>query len=230
MLQSFFAFSQSTTELFIEIPEQGKITVYLDEEIITSSKNLFRFYDVQHLNPMVIVMQNNKQIAKSKIEIRANQRTFVTYSKRSGLQIVKSLPIFKNNNYALDDWDGVIGGGINRPEKPGSDRPSRPSRPSGNDVMSDQSFNELYDIVKKEAFEDGKIKIINAVIATNLITTTQLTSLLKQFSFDEKRLTAAKIAYPRIADKQNFFKMAEIFDFPSNRDKLFEFIKSAAIQ
>jgi len=227
-LQTTFAFSQSATELFIEIPEQGKISVYVDDEMISSSKNLFRFYDVQNPNPTVTILQNNKQIAKSKIEIRPNYRTFLSYSKRSGLQVVKTLPVIQNNTYALDDWDGVIGGSIGRPERPGAGRPTRPAIPAANNIMSDQSFNELYNLVKKEAFEDGKIKIISAAIPANLITTAQLTSLLKQFSFDERKLAAAKVAYPGIVDKQNFFKVAEIFDFSSNRDKLFDFIKTTA--
>ncbi len=229
VMQASFAFSQNATELFIEIPEQGKISVYVDDEMITSSKNLFRFYDLKNSNPTVTVLQNNKQIAKSRIEVRSSYRTFVSYSRRSGLQVVKTLPVIQNNTYALDDWDGVISSNTGRPERPGAGRPTRPAQPAGNYVMSEQSFNELYNLVKKEAFEDGKIKIINAAVPANMITTAQLISLLKQFSFDERKLTAAKVAYPGIADKQNFFKVAEIFDFSSSRDKLFDFIKNAPV-
>lgn len=228
-LQSAFAFSQGATELFIEVPEQGKVTVYVDDEMISSSKNLFRFYDLDNLNPTVTVLQNNRQIAKTKISVKPNHRNFLNYSKRAGLQQQRSLPIFQNNVYSLDDWNGVITTTPSRTERPDTGRPTRGSV-LGTVIMNDQSFKELQTLLSREAFEDGKTKLLSVVLSNNMITTAQLITLLGQFSFDERKLVAAKAAYPGIADKQNFFKVTEVFSFSSSKENLLDFIKNTPLR
>ena len=214
-LQASLSFSQTTgnKELFIEVPEQGKVIVYVDDEIIGSSKSLFRFYDISSSNPTVTIMLNNKQIAKAKVQLKPNYRSILSYSRRSGIQVVKTLPIFNAGNYALDDWNGTIG-----------NTPSRPPRAVVR-IMDEDSFNELHRIAQKEAFEDARIKVINTALSRNVISTNQLVSLLKTFAFEDNKLSLAKSAYSAIADKENFFKVTDVFTFTSKKEDLLDFIK-----
>lgn len=230
-LQAVLTFAQNTvtTELFIEVPDQGKIIVYVDDEMVGSSKNLFRFYDVRNTNPTVTIMQNNKQIVKSKIQIKANYRSIVSYSKRSGLQVIKALSIFNNGRYSLDDWDGIINGSNSGTERPTNGRPTR----SSNQVvraMDDQTFSEFLSLLNKEAFENSKIKMANSVLSSSAITTNQLITVLKTFAFDDNKLILAKSAYPSIFDKENFFKVVGVFTFSQNKDQLLDYIKTVPVR
>lgn len=214
-LQASLSFSQTTgsKELFIEVPEQGKVIVYVDDEMIGSSKNLFRFYDISSSNPTITIMLNNKQIAKAKVQLKPDHRSIFSYSRRSGIQVVKTLPILNAGIYVLDDWNGTIG-----------NTPGRPPRAVVR-IMDEDSFNELYRIAKKEAFEDARVKVINTALNRNGISTHQLVSLLKTFAFEDNRLSLAKNAYLTIADEENFFKVIDVFTFTRNKEDLLDFIK-----
>jgi len=215
-LQATLSFSQTTgnKELFIEVPEQGKVIVYVDDEMIGSTKNLFRFYDISSSNPTITITLNNKQIAKAKVQLRPNYRSIFSYSRRSGIQVVSTMPIFNGGKYALDDWNGTIGSASGRP-------PRAVVR-----IMDDNSFNDLQRIAKKEPFEDARIKVISSALSRNVISTSQLVSLLSSFAFDDKKLSLAKSSYAAVADKENFFKVTEVFTFSDNKQNLLDFIKS----
>nr|WP_068892872.1 DUF4476 domain-containing protein [Pedobacter panaciterrae] len=218
LLQTSLIFAQSSgtdTELFIEVTEQGKIEIYVNDEHIGSSKGRFRFYDVENTSPTVIVMRNNRQIAKTTIALTRNSRTIARYSNTNGLQVIKTLPIFDANQYALDDWDRMYD------STPG--RPTRPTSPREN-VMNNQSFDQLLSMVKRTAFDSGKTKLIKNALNSNKISVSQLTALVKAFDFDSPRLEVAKSAYDSVVDKQNYFKVTEVFDFDAKKDELMDYI------
>ena len=227
LLQTSLIFAQdqdSNTELFIEVPQQGKITVYVDNELVSSWKGRFRFYDVESTAPTVIIMRNNRQIAKTTIPLTRNSRTIARYSSGNGLKVVKTLPIFDANQYALDNWDGIVESTPSRPPRPS--RPAEPGRANRPDdyVMSNQSFDQLLNMVNRTDFDTGKVKLLKSALGSNKISVAQLTALAKSFDFDAPRLEIAKFAYDSVVDKQNYFKVTEVFDFDSGKDELMDYI------
>ncbi|NRF39085.1 DUF4476 domain-containing protein [Pedobacter foliorum] len=227
LLQTSLIFAQtqdSNTELFIEVAEQGKITVYVDNELVSSSKSRFRFYDIENTSPTVIIMRNNRQIAKTTLSLTRNSRTIAHYSSINGLKVINTLPIFDANQYALDNWDGMLESTPSRPTRPS--RPAEPNRPNRLDdyVMSNQSFDQLLNMVKRTDFDNAKIKLIKSALSTNKVSISQLTALVKVFNFDSPRLEVAKFAYNSVVDKQNYFKVTEVFDFDSKKDELMDYI------
>lgn len=227
LLQTSLIFAQNqdnNTELFIEVAGQGKIVVYVNDEMVSSSKGRFRFYDVESASPTVIIMRNNRQIAKTRIPLTRNSRTIALYSRENGLKVEKALPIFNANQYALDNWDGVLDSSPTRPTRPSRPtEPGRPNRPVDN-IMSNQSFDQLLSMVKRTNFDSGKTKLLNSALSTNKISTSQLAALMKTFDFDSPRLQLAKSAYDSVVDKQNYFKVTEVFDFDSNKNELMDYI------
>lgn len=205
----------SNTELFLEIPEQGKYSVYLNEESITSSKGRYRFYNVENSSPTLTILQNSKQLVRARIRVTANNRVIFTYSKSKGLTEIITLPLFQNKKYALDDWDGQL-----------SNQPDRTSGPGRQDplVMNETSYQALLSMVKKQDFDETKFKTVKAALASNKVSAAQLTGLIKTLDFDAKRLELAKFAFDYVADKQNFFQVAQVFDFDSNKNELMDYV------
>ncbi|WP_288883089.1 DUF4476 domain-containing protein [Pedobacter panaciterrae] len=230
LLQTSLIFAQNSgtdTELFIEVAEQGKIVVYVNDEQVGSSKGRFRFYDVENTSPTVIIIRNNRQIAKTTLSLTRNSRTIARYSSFDGLKVVKTLPMFDANQYALDNWDGIFDStpdGPTRPSRPAE--PGRPTRPtlSRDKIMSNQSFDQLLNMVTRTDFDSGKIKLVKSALNNNKISASQLTALVKVFDFDASRLEISKSAYDSVADKQNYFKVTEAFEFDFSKDQLMDYI------
>ncbi|WP_161662248.1 DUF4476 domain-containing protein [Pedobacter sp. V48] len=234
LLQTSLIFAQNSgtdTELFIEVAQQGKIVVYVNDEQVGSWKGRFRFYDVESTAPTVIIMRNNRQIAKTTLSLTRNSRTIARYSGVNGLKVVKTLPLFDDGQYALDDWDGMYDGIPGRPARPSRPaepgRPTRPSLPRDN-IMSNQSFDQLLNMVTRTDFDNGKIKLIKSALNSNKISASQLTALVKVCDFDASRLEISKSAYDSVVDKQNYFKVTEAFEFDFSKDQLMDYINKKA--
>lgn len=90
--------------------------------------------------------------------------------------------------------------------------------------MSQVSFMSLICVINNATFESSKIKIASQAINTNFLTSSQVLLLLKCFTFESSKLEIAKLAYSKVIDKENFFKVNDAFTFDSSIDELNEFI------
>lgn len=216
---SFAQNNRSKAEVFIQIEDQGNFTVYLDDEFVGSANGRFRFYDVYNTRPTLSILQGNKRIFSTKIDLHLDQRLVLNYSARRGLQFYKELNIYKDRQYALNDFDNYIDNyntGIVPPTKP---RPAENSK----------AFNDLSILVKKESFDDDKIKLIQAYVAYNDLSTMQVAILLKNIISDDKKLSLAKSLAPAISDIQNYYTLKESFTFISTKDNFIAFLNSRQI-
>ncbi|KQB99590.1 DUF4476 domain-containing protein [Pedobacter sp. Hv1] len=208
--------NRSKAEVFIQIEDQGNFTVYLDDEFVGSANGRFRFYDVYNTRPTLSILQGNKRIFSTKIDLQLDQRLILNYSLRRGLQFYKELSIYKDRQYALNDFDDYSNNfntGIVPPTKP---RPTENSK----------AFNDLSILIKKESFDDDKIKLIQAYVAYNDLSTIQVAILLKSIINDDKKLSLAKSLTPAISDIQNYYTLKESFTFISTKDNFINFLNS----
>lgn len=90
--------------------------------------------------------------------------------------------------------------------------------------MSQLSFMSLISVINNATFESSKIKIASQAITANFLTSSQVLLLLKCFIFESSKLEIAKLAYLKVIDKENFFKVNDAFTFNSSIDELNEFI------
>jgi len=217
LLSAHLTFAQTNrtkAEVFIQVEDRGAFTIYLDNEFVGSSNGRFRFYEVYNASPTLTVLQGNKQIFNERISVRPDQRAVFIYSSRKGLKLNKTLNLYRNRQYALDDFDDYIGAyntGI---------VPPRPERPDPN------SFENLLAMVKKEPFSDTKINLIMVYAANNRLYTNQATSLLQTITMDDDKLKLAKKLWPSIADPQQYVTVASLFSFSSTKDDFLNFIKN----
>ncbi|MBB2145960.1 DUF4476 domain-containing protein [Pedobacter sp. LMG 31464] len=217
LLSAHLSFSQTNkAEVFLQIEDRGNFTVYLDNELVGSSKGRFRFYDVDNASPSLTILQGNKRIFNGRINVHPEQRLVLTYTLRSGLKTINELKIYRNGQYALNDFDNYTGS-YNTGIVP-------PTIPNGNSI---NPFNSLLAMVKKEPFDDDKIKVIQAYTVHSYLSTAQTAVLLKTFNQDDKKLFLAKNLVPVISDLQNYYTLKEEFTFLSSKDEFLKFLNES---
>ncbi|WP_199141285.1 DUF4476 domain-containing protein [Pedobacter sp. ASV12] len=207
--------NRTKAEVFIEVEDRGTFTVYLDNEFVGSTNGRFRFYDVYNASPTLSIVQGNKKIYSARISVRPDERIVFSYSIRQGLKQVKALNLYRNRQYALDDFDDYAGAyntGIVPPARPGN--------------TNSNNFESLLTMVKKEAFDDGKMNVILVYANNNRLYTDQVATLLQGFTTDDKKLSLAKSLWALIADPQQYFSLANSFSFMSTKDDFLNFIKN----
>ncbi|WP_316840731.1 DUF4476 domain-containing protein [Pedobacter gandavensis] len=219
LLGSNFIFAQnarSTAELFIEIPERGNYVVYVDDEFAGSSKGRFRFYDVRNSAPTVVVMRDNAEVFRRRINLPMNARLLASYSSRSGWKNMVTLNLYDRGQYALDNWDRAVF----------TDRPGPGQGPGENfiEVMTPDEFKQLLSMVNRETWADDQVKLIKIALKSSLMTTDQAYELVRVLKFGGDQLELAKLIYPFIADKKNAMKIGNVFRFPLDKPTFIEFI------
>lgn len=222
MLFATLTFAQnyhSAAEVFLQIVNPGKYTVYLDEELVGSANGRFRFYDVYNTTPMLSIIQGNTVILKQKIRAIPQQRLVLSFEDKR-LITLKQLDIYRNRQYALNDFDGYTGNyntGI---------IPPPPALPDINyRLLSDEAFQAFLTQYRRESFDDGRLRMINVVSKNSSLLTAQARVLLKSFSSDDERLKVARNLYKNVVDPQNYFTLSDIFVFSSNKDDFLKYLE-----
>ena len=90
--------------------------------------------------------------------------------------------------------------------------------------MSASDFAGAKTTISKASFDDTKLSTAKTIIAHNCLSTAQVMAICNMFSFEENKLKFAKDAYSRTTDRNNYYKIAEIFTFDSNKTELNDFI------
>lgn len=94
-------------------------------------------------------------------------------------------------------------------------------------AMSTARFNDLLNSMEAASFENNRMQVVKQALDRNQLTTTQLTKIMKTLSFESSRLRIAKMAYPKVVDKQNTYKINQGFTFASSRDDFDKFVENS---
>lgn len=222
MLFATLSFAQNnrrSAEVFLQIANPGKYSVYLDDELVASSNGRFRFYDVYNSAPTLSIIQGNTVILKQQIRVIPEQRLILSLDNRR-LNTLKQLSIYRNRQYALNDFDGYAGDyntGIVPPVLPQPEINYR--------LLSEDAFQTFLVQYRRENFDDGRLRMINVVTKNASLLSAQVRTLLKSFNFDDQRLKVATNLYKNVADPQNYFTLSDIFVFPSNKDDFLKYLE-----
>ena len=100
--------NRSKAEVFIQVQDRGTFTISLDNESIRSAKGRFRFFEVYTASPVLSISQGDKRVYSQQLNVKGNERIIFTYDLLQGLKTYKVLPIYKNGQYALDDFDQEV--------------------------------------------------------------------------------------------------------------------------
>lgn len=104
------------------------------------------------------------------------------------------------------------------PTYPPTQRPNQKpghNRPSSQRGMSDKEFTEFYNSVRS-GFSSDRLKKVRAVD----LTSAQCQKLIGLFPFTDEKIEAMIEMYPRVIDKQNYYKVIDLLTFTSEKDKV----------
>jgi hypothetical protein len=215
LFSAHLAFAQnnrSKAEVFIQIEDRGNFTVNLDNETITSSKGRFRFFDIYSAAPILSISYGDKVVYNKPIKIRGEERLILSYDVKRGIKIYKTLPIYRNGKYALDNFDQYTEA-FNTGVVP----------PRAENIPN--SFQALQLAVKNASFDDAKMDLILIGLKNSELSSAQLITLLKLISDDDKKLKIAKSAYHVIKDPQLFYTVEESFSFLNRQNDFNSYLK-----
>lgn len=80
--------------------------------------------------------------------------------------------------------------------------------------------------LKAESFDDNRMELAQAMVTSKLLTTADIRRMIGTFQFEDNQLDFAKYAYHYVADPENYFQVASLFKFASNKTELLNYIKS----
>lgn len=94
-----------------------------------------------------------------------------------------------------------------------------PAAPAGPAILSDEEFAKLLKGVKGQPFDKDKVIFIQNFGTTRPLTCAQLVELLRTFSFDDDRVKAVALLYPKLVDRLDFPTVLDVFTFESGKKK-----------
>ncbi len=93
-------------------------------------------------------------------------------------------------------------------------------------AMGSADFNSALTSVKKQSFDDVKLKVAKQIVAANCMDVNQIKQLANTITFEESKLDFAKFAYDFCTEPNKYFKLNDIFSFSSNVDDLTDYIQN----
>ena len=97
---------------------------------------------------------------------------------------------------------------------------------NGRTCMTSGNFNAALATIKKQSFEDTRLKTAKQVITANCLNVDQIIQIANTFNFEDNKLDFAKYAYDYCIEPRNYFKLNGIFSFSSNVDELSDYVQS----
>ena len=85
--------------------------------------------------------------------------------------------------------------------------------------LSDDKFAILYDKVKNASFDDRKMDLIEVASLGAFYSCEQCASMMRIFSFGDKKLAALRFMAPRIIDPRHAYLIYESLTFQSEKDE-----------
>jgi hypothetical protein len=97
---------------------------------------------------------------------------------------------------------------------------------NGSRIMSDRDFRDFKKLITERTFESTKLSMAKNVIDINFFSTDQLREILGLFTFESGKLEIAKYTYSNTVDKNNYFRLFDLFTFESSVTELDEYIRN----
>jgi hypothetical protein len=105
-----------------------------------------------------------------------------------------------------------------------------PYRDDYNDnVMRNQDITDLGARVQDRMSDNDKLQLIKSALENRSYYTDQLRTALGWLSFESSKLDLAKWAYDNAADKENYWKLEDVFSFSSSKNELTEYIQGRGV-
>lgn len=203
-------------EVFLRIPEGGQFTVEIGTQSISNQSGKFRFFDLNSGSMTISIYEDGYLQYRSQIQVRNDSRLVLDYFTNYGLYLLDTYPV-KGQQYGFNQWDDVWNNPYNNE--------SWESGNSSAQIMDKISFENFVKYINKNAaFDKERLSILKQQATLNLFTAQQIKTLLKTFSFDDQKVEAGKILFPRCSDKVNFYIVYDSFTFDTGKKQLMNYV------
>lgn len=108
----------------------------------------------------------------------------------------------------------------------GHNNPGNTRGCNGKYPMNSNDFNSALASVKKQNFDDTKLKVAKQIVQANCLNVNQIKQLANTINFEETKLDFAKFAYDYCTEQKKYFQLNDIFSFSTNVDDLTEYIQN----
>lgn len=210
-----FNYSMGNSELFLRIPEMGKFTVYVGNQMISNATGKYRFFDIEAGNYPILIYRNNYLIYRSRVEIPHQSRLIVDFFSRHGLYLLDLVPV-RMQSYGFNAWNDVW----NAPYHSGQND----ATPYYRAAMPPADFKKLMKNVQQASFDDDKIRNIRMAIRNTNLYAKQIAELINILSFDKQQIALAKELYVYCIDPQNYPLVIEALRFTSSKREVQDYI------
>jgi hypothetical protein len=93
-------------------------------------------------------------------------------------------------------------------------------------IVEADDFNQIKESISKESFSSTKISLAKQILRTKqCFSVRQVSELLRLITFEDARLDLAKFAYEYTTDRDNYYKIADVFTFSKSKDDLMKFLE-----
>lgn len=86
-------------------------------------------------------------------------------------------------------------------------------------ILNNQDMQDLQARVEDRITDTERMKLMQSVLADRTYYSVQVRTMLNWLSFESTRLDFAKWSYTRVADKQDYWKLEDVFSFSSSKDE-----------
>lgn len=111
--------------------------------------------------------------------------------------------------------------------EPLTPQPTAPSKNSGcMTAMFAADFERAKKSIEAKSFVEEQMTVCKQVIQANCFSVKQVISLMEIFSYEESKLSVAKLAYSKTVDKGNYYQVNDGFSYSASVEELNKFIES----
>lgn len=199
------------SEVFLRIPERGYFTVEVGDQMMSNASGKFRFFDLSSGRIPVSIYENGFLVYRSQLNMKNNSRMVLDFFTDYGLYLLETVAV---QTYGFNEWDDVW---------------NNPYGNSGNygyygNVMDNRTFSLFVESLEDISFDKERLNFINSQAKSTNFTSAQIKAILDEFTFDDQRLSAAKILYSKCVDINNYFIVYETFSFDRYKTDLMKYI------
>lgn len=90
----------------------------------------------------------------------------------------------------------------------------------GTILPSERDFEEFYNTVRSEPFDNDKFRVLELGCRRRSFTINQCIRMMQIFTFDRERLKVLGYMHDRVIDLEHVYKLLEQFSFRSNQDEV----------
>lgn len=92
--------------------------------------------------------------------------------------------------------------------------------------MRHSRFQAFLRSLKKESFDDVRIEMIEGQIQSEYFDVSQLKKMVALFVHEDQKLEVTQLVYPRLVDKEDIFKVYDLFEFSHTKSEMQEWIQN----